>query len=41
MAQSAVVTETINLKVANSGPMSAYVARPEGDGPHPGLMVFQ
>jgi carboxymethylenebutenolidase len=41
MAQSAVVTETIKLKVADSGPMSAYVARPAGAGPYPGLMVFQ
>ena len=41
MAQSAVVTETIKLNVANSGPMSAYVARPAGNGLYPGLMVFQ
>ena len=41
MAQEAVVTETIKLKVADSGPMSAYVARPAGDGTSPGLMVFQ
>jgi carboxymethylenebutenolidase len=37
----AIVKERIELKVANSSPMSAYVARPEGSGPHPGLMVFQ
>jgi carboxymethylenebutenolidase len=41
MAQGGVVKETVELKVANASPMFAYLARPAGDGPHPGLMVFQ
>lgn len=35
------VTESIELKVAESGPMGAYMARPRREGPHPGLIVFQ
>lgn len=35
------VTEKIELKVADRGPMTAYLARPRGGGPHPGLIVFQ
>jgi carboxymethylenebutenolidase len=31
----------IELKVAGSTPMEAYVARPAGPGPHPGVIVFQ
>lgn len=34
-------TEKIELKVADSPPMGAYVARPAGTGRYPGLMVFQ
>jgi carboxymethylenebutenolidase len=41
MNQNAVVTENIELKVAGSSPMAAYVARPSSAGPHPGLIVFQ
>lgn len=41
MARSGIVTERIQLKVADSSPMQAYVARPKGSGSHPGLMVFQ
>jgi carboxymethylenebutenolidase len=41
MIQTVIVKEKIELRVADSKPMSAYVARPEGSGPHPGLMVFQ
>jgi carboxymethylenebutenolidase len=41
MAQVAIIRERVELKVANSPPMASYVARPEGNGPHPGLMVFQ
>ncbi|MFZ0730866.1 MAG: dienelactone hydrolase family protein [Candidatus Sulfotelmatobacter sp.] len=33
--------EKIELKVAGSSPMGAYVARPAGPGRYPGLMVFQ
>src|SRR5215467_14110997 len=33
--------ERIELKVAGSGAMEAYVARPVSGGPHPGLIVFQ
>jgi carboxymethylenebutenolidase len=41
MSQAAIIRERIELKVRNSSPMATYVARPEGSGPHPGLMVFQ
>jgi carboxymethylenebutenolidase len=41
MATGGIVNETIELKVAGSTAMSAYVARPASGGPHPGLMVFQ
>ena len=41
MARTGVITEKIQLKVAESPPMQAYIARPEAGGPHPGLMVFQ
>lgn len=38
---SEIVVEKIELKVENSTPMGAYVARPSSTGPHPGLIVFQ
>ena len=41
MAQAEIVKEKIELKVADSTSMPAYVARPAGGGPHPGLMIFQ
>ena len=34
-------TQTITLPVSDGTTMPAYVARPEGDGAHPGLLVFQ
>jgi carboxymethylenebutenolidase len=40
MARAGVFTQKVQLK-ADSSPMQAYVARPQGNGPHPGLMVFQ
>ena len=41
MAQVAIVKEKIELMVADAAPMAAFVARPGGRGPHPGLIVFQ
>jgi carboxymethylenebutenolidase len=41
MAQTTIVKEKVELKVPGSSAMAAYVARPAGEGPHPGLMVFQ
>jgi carboxymethylenebutenolidase len=41
MARSGIATEKVQLKVAGSSPMQAYVARPESNGPNPGLIVFQ
>jgi carboxymethylenebutenolidase len=41
MLPGGIVKEKIQLKVADSTPMSAYVARPASGDPHPGLMVFQ
>jgi carboxymethylenebutenolidase len=40
MAHAGVITEKVQLQADNS-PMQAYVARPQRNGPHPGLMVFQ
>lgn len=36
-----IVRDKVELKVAGSNPMMAYVARPASGGPHPGLLVFQ
>lgn len=36
-----VVKENIQIEVPGSSAMGAYVARPSGGGPHPGLIVFQ
>jgi carboxymethylenebutenolidase len=36
-----IVQERTELAVADGTRMAAYVARPEGGGPHPGLLVFQ
>jgi carboxymethylenebutenolidase len=41
MSVAGVTKEKIELNVADSPPMSAYVSRPADAGPHPGLMVFQ
>jgi carboxymethylenebutenolidase len=41
MARAGITTEKVQLKVAGSLPMQGYVARPNGEGPFPGLMVFQ
>jgi carboxymethylenebutenolidase len=41
MARAGIITEKVQLKVADSSPMQAQVARPESSGPHPGLLVFQ
>jgi carboxymethylenebutenolidase len=41
MSAAAIVKEKIELAVADGTRMAAYVARPERDGPHPGLLVFQ
>jgi len=41
MPESEIQTEKLELRVAGSTPMGAYVARPAGGGRHPGLIVFQ
>jgi carboxymethylenebutenolidase len=41
MSQTTIVKETIELRVAGSTPMSAYVARSADGSRRPGLMVFQ
>lgn len=41
MAQTTITTEKIELQAPQTPPMGAYVARPNDNGPHPGLMVFQ
>lgn len=40
-APPSIATSTVSLQVAHAPPMNAFVARPAGAGPHPGLMVFQ
>jgi carboxymethylenebutenolidase len=40
MARAGIFTDKVQLK-ADSPPMQAYVARPQANGPHSGLMVFQ
>ena len=41
MSQKEIVKEKVELTVADGTRMAAYVARPKGAGPHPGLLVFQ
>ncbi|HTW31165.1 MAG TPA: dienelactone hydrolase family protein [Candidatus Sulfotelmatobacter sp.] len=41
MSQTEIVRQKIELQVPGSSVMTAYVARPASDGPHPGLLVFQ
>jgi carboxymethylenebutenolidase len=41
MVHAAILKEKIELRVDDAPPMSAYIARPASDGPHPGLIVFQ
>jgi carboxymethylenebutenolidase len=41
MSGMAIVKEKVELAVEDGTRMSAYVARPEQRGPHPGLLVFQ
>src|SRR3984885_6486123 len=36
-----IATERVSLKVDDGTVMNAYVARPSGNGPYPGLLVFQ
>jgi carboxymethylenebutenolidase len=41
MSGSGIMKENVELHVADGTRMAAYVARPQGGGPHPGLLVFQ
>jgi carboxymethylenebutenolidase len=41
MTEAAIRKEKVELAVADGTRMTAYVARPERDGPHPGLLLFQ
>src|SRR6202451_633732 len=41
MSGTAIVKEIVELAVADGTRMSAYVARPQQGGPHPGLLVVQ
>lgn len=36
-----ITTEWVSIEVADGTKMEVYVARPAGDGPHPGLLVLQ
>jgi carboxymethylenebutenolidase len=36
-----ITTEWVSIEVGDGTKMEAYVARPAGDGPHPGLLVIQ
>jgi carboxymethylenebutenolidase len=39
--ETKIVTQKVELAVADGTTMAAYVARPERSGPHPGLLLFQ
>ena len=41
MSQAAIVKQKMELTAADGTRMSAYVARPEQGGPHPGILLFQ
>jgi carboxymethylenebutenolidase len=41
MSERTIVKEKVELAVSDGTRMAAYVARPERDGAHPGLLVFQ
>ena len=41
MSEITITRENVELSVAGTPPMHAYVARPSSVGRHPGLMVFQ
>jgi len=41
MSGTAIAKQKVELAVADGTQMSAYVARPESGGPHPGLLLFQ
>jgi len=41
MNSTAIAKEKLELTVSDGTRMSAYLARPEQDGPHPGLLLFQ
>jgi len=41
VSRSEIVTEKLEVSVADGTRMAAYVARPQQNGPHPGLLVFQ
>lgn len=41
MSEAAVLKEQTELTVADGTRMTAYVARPQQGGPHPGLLLFQ
>lgn len=41
MARAGIVAEKVQIAVADSPPMQAYVARPENRGPSPAVIVFQ
>jgi carboxymethylenebutenolidase len=36
-----IATETVSLAVSDGSRMNAFLARPEGGGKHPGMLVFQ
>jgi carboxymethylenebutenolidase len=41
MTGNKILTDKVDLGVSDGTRMSAYVARPEAPGPHPGLLLFQ
>jgi carboxymethylenebutenolidase len=41
MADPEITRDQVKLEVPGSTPMQAYVSRPVGEGPYPGLIVFQ
>jgi carboxymethylenebutenolidase len=41
VVRTGITTQHIQLEVPGSSPMQAYIARPDNNGPYPGLIVFQ
>ena len=39
--ETTITTEWVSIDVADGSKMEAYVARPSGEGPHPGLLLIQ
>src|ERR1700761_9175499 len=41
LTKSKIMSNHVTLEVKNASSMNAYIALPEGEGPFPGIIVFQ